>query len=87
MKKLMVYYSRYRPCRLSLQKECSLIRHAPAVGQARIAFIVAYSPFTLNTFSPYIYSKILSILQTVVYVNLIKIQQYKKPPKTKALRG
>ena len=29
---------RYRPCRLSLQKECSLIPHAPA----RIAFIVAF---------------------------------------------
>ena len=46
----MVYYSRYRPCRLSLQKERSLIRHALAVGQARIVFIVTYSPFTLKTF-------------------------------------
>ena len=34
--------SRYRPCRLSLQKECSLIRHAPAVGQARTTIITAY---------------------------------------------
>ena len=37
-------YSRYRPCRLSLQNARSLIRHAPAVGQARIVFIVTYSP-------------------------------------------
>ena len=27
----------------SLQNERSLIRHAPAVGQARIVFIVTYS--------------------------------------------
>jgi len=29
---------------LSLQNARSLIRHAPAVGQARIVFIVTYSP-------------------------------------------
>jgi len=46
----MVYYSRYRPCRLSLQKERSLIRHALAVGQARIVFIVTFAPFTLKIF-------------------------------------
>ena len=46
----MMYYSRYRPCRLSLQNARSLIRHAPAVGQARIVFIVTYSPFTLKIF-------------------------------------
>ena len=45
-----MYDSRYRPCRLSLQKERSLIRHALAVGQARIVFIVTYSPFTLKFF-------------------------------------
>ena len=46
----MVYYSRYRPCRLSLQNARSLIRHALAVGQARIVSIVAHSPFTLKFF-------------------------------------
>ena len=46
----MVYYSRYRPCRLSLQKECSLIRHALAVGQARIVFIIPPLLFTLKIF-------------------------------------
>ena len=46
----MLSYSRYRPCRLSLPKECSLIRHAPAVGQARIAFIATFLPFTLKIF-------------------------------------
>lgn len=46
----MFYYSCYRPCSLSLQKERSLLRHALAVGQARIAFLVAYSPPTLKFF-------------------------------------
>ena len=45
-----MYDSRYRPCRLSLQNARSLIRHAPAVGQARIVFIVTFSFFTLKTF-------------------------------------
>ena len=47
----MMYYSCYRPCRLSLQKEYSLIRHAFAVGQKQIAFIVAFSLFTINNFT------------------------------------
>jgi len=39
---------------LSLQKECSLIRHAQAVGQARTTIIVAYLLFTLNLSNLYI---------------------------------
>ena len=55
-KKRMLHDLRYRPCRLSLQKERRLIRHAPA----RIACIVAYSPFTLK-FSYLLYGIIVYI--------------------------
>ena len=50
LKKLLVYYLRYRPCRLSLQKERSLIRHAPAVDQARIVLLLPTHLLTLKTF-------------------------------------
>lgn len=42
-----------------LQKERNLTQHALAVVQARIAFLVAYSPPTLNLSS----SKLVQVLQ------------------------
>ena len=55
----MTYYSRYRPCRLSLQKRAQSHSSCSGGWSGANSIIVTYSPFTLKTFH-LLYSTILS---------------------------